>query len=131
MGAKIEYTSFKFVNPPLLSEEEFIRWKAIFEHTPDVVISSLEYSQWDIYNKEFLAILIFGLIGVGIEFLQLKGNWIAIQAFAVIGVVAYVVRWFKSLSTLDQAISEHNEFYAKLKQDIISALDYEQFKLKR
>lgn len=128
MGAKIEYTSYKFIKPPMLTEPEFVKWKADIERTPDLVMSLLEYSQWDVYKKEILAIIFFALVGLGVEFFQIKGKWTAIQSFAVFGAVIIAIRWFKSASSLDEAILTHNTYYSKLKQDIVSAHDYEHFK---
>jgi hypothetical protein len=42
MGAKIEYTSYKFIKPPMLTEPEFVKWKADIERTlPVSAITSI------------------------------------------------------------------------------------------
>jgi hypothetical protein len=123
--ATIQYTTFRFNKPVLLSDVDFETLKEILNESPEYNINPPS----NIYEtfKGELILLGVGVIGLLISSLDIAEwlNWVGgIPAFiAFLSLLSFIPSLFSYLSFLSVKFN----YYRKLKNDIIKSTNYAEF----
>jgi hypothetical protein len=124
---KVVITNYGFKKPPLITEEDFISYKQIFQ-VDDKYSLTPKRSFWDE----------FGLVKWGLVALVV-GTLLALiwDPLAFIPAIAFILLFISMLTGTAQSmynyhgfLNEKNSYYERLKQAIVSSKNYNEFKIK-
>lgn len=123
--ATVQYTTYNFNTPPIISDNDFQILKDILTQNPNYDINPSSS-----FVETFKAELIFigiGLIGCYLASLDLAEwlNWVGgIPAFLAFGsLFSFIPSMFSYLGY----VSDKSNYYRKLKQKIINSENYNEF----
>ena len=123
--ATIQYTTYRFNRPPLISSDDYETLKEILTERPEYNINPPS-SFIETFKGE-LIFLSIGAVGLLIASLDIAEwlNWVGgIPAFFAFGsLFSFVPSMFSYLGF----VSEKASYYGKLKRDIINSKNYTEF----
>jgi hypothetical protein len=126
---RINYTSYKFNQPPNLTRDEYNSIKNQLINNPKIEINPPSFFL-NTFKWEIVFILV-GILGGYVAYLNIV-EWLTIIGlipFAIILLGGYSI-FFSMLSYL-AFMADKSIYYSKLKKDIKNSLDYESFLYQR